>query len=385
MSWFPDLSDLKGLTDKVQSALPKLDKEAFLQSLTLTTPELTAERERLDAEEKRKERVRNMLAGMLPWQTRDPERDILVEECKEAILNLSNVKSTFFGPYPMPPKGKDSDEDKESIKPSEESLNKLAKLEPLPPLLQNFDLQSHVGLVERLLIEDPKLVKMQSSLSGKKTIHGIVSRTYAFIRSRALILLRLARNVGTCKTGGGVRERVFWKNYFFHCAYTRYEAGLSIDEIWSELTEEERAPVIDTTSATTAASGGATVPSSQQSNQSPPASIGSLMEAISAQVSAMNEAPATETDVDETITFETTDVSGSVAHDAESTALFKPESASASSVKPVTKGPSESDFEMVGEDKLDTEIEDGAEDSPLGDEDYELDELEAEIARELED
>jgi hypothetical protein len=33
--------------------------------------------------------------------------------------------------------------------------------------------------------------------------------------------------------GGGARERVFWNNYFFHCAYTRYEAGLSIDEIWS--------------------------------------------------------------------------------------------------------------------------------------------------------
>lgn len=26
---------------------------------------------------------------------------------------------------------------------------------------------------------------------------------------------------------------MFWKNYFFHCAFTRYEAGLSIDEIWS--------------------------------------------------------------------------------------------------------------------------------------------------------
>jgi hypothetical protein len=35
-------------------------------------------------------------------------------------------------------------------------------------------------------------------------------------------------------TGGGEREKIFWRNYFFHCAYTRYEAGLSIDEIWSE-------------------------------------------------------------------------------------------------------------------------------------------------------
>ena len=24
-----------------------------------------------------------------------------------------------------------------------------------------------------------------------------------------------------------------WNNYFVHCAFTRYEAGLSIDEIWS--------------------------------------------------------------------------------------------------------------------------------------------------------
>lgn len=166
MSWFKDF------TDKVQSALPKLDNESLLQSLTLTTPALTAERERIDAEEKRKERVRNMLAGMLPWQTRDPERDILVEECKEAILLLSKNKATFFGPYQMPAmdaKTVDDDEEgdeKESTKPSEETLQKLAKLEPLPVLLQNFDLQSHVGLIEKLLKEDPRLVKMQSTLSG---------------------------------------------------------------------------------------------------------------------------------------------------------------------------------------------------------------------------
>jgi hypothetical protein len=41
--------------------------------------------------------------------------------------------------------------------------------------------------------------------------------------------------------GGGPRETVFWQNYFFHCAYTRYEAGLSIDEIWSFKPEEEDA------------------------------------------------------------------------------------------------------------------------------------------------
>jgi len=45
--------------------------------------------------------------------------------------------------------------------------------------------------------------------------------------------------------GGGAREKVFWQNYFFHCAYTRYEAGLSIDEIWSfkpDMEEEEGVP-----------------------------------------------------------------------------------------------------------------------------------------------
>jgi len=66
-------------------------------------------------------------------------------------------------------------------------------------LLSDFDMNSHVGLIKRLLKEDPKLVEMQAKLSG-----------------------------------GGEREIVFWKNYFFHCAFTRYEAGLSIDEIWSE-------------------------------------------------------------------------------------------------------------------------------------------------------
>lgn len=34
--------------------------------------------------------------------------------------------------------------------------------------------------------------------------------------------------------GGGEREHYFWKNYFVNCAFARYEAGLDIDEIWSE-------------------------------------------------------------------------------------------------------------------------------------------------------
>jgi hypothetical protein len=161
---------LKGLTDQVQFALPKFDEGSILQSLTLTTPELTAERERIDAEEKRKERIRNALSGMLPWQTRDPERDILVEECKEAILLLSKNRETFFGPFPLPPmKAKSHDDPDESMtnsSPSNDSLEKLAKLQPLPPLLENFEFLAHVGLIEKVLKEDPNLVQMQSTLSG---------------------------------------------------------------------------------------------------------------------------------------------------------------------------------------------------------------------------
>ncbi len=34
-------------------------------------------------------------------------------------------------------------------------------------------------------------------------------------------------------TGAGEKERLFWKNYFFHCAFIRYQKGLSLEEIWS--------------------------------------------------------------------------------------------------------------------------------------------------------
>jgi hypothetical protein len=66
----------------------------------------------------------------------------------------------------------DEDHEKEpeidkNQKPSPESLVRLEKLEPLPPLLNNFDLDAHVGLIERMLKVDPQLVEMQSMLSGK--------------------------------------------------------------------------------------------------------------------------------------------------------------------------------------------------------------------------
>jgi hypothetical protein len=48
-----------------------------------------------------------------------------------------------------------------------------------------------------------------------------------------MINLTISASRSFLPKGGGQREKVFWHNYFFHCAYTRYEAGLSIDEIWS--------------------------------------------------------------------------------------------------------------------------------------------------------
>lgn len=181
-SWF-NMESLKGLTekvnaesfkeftDKVQSALPKID-DSLIEKLTLTSPELAEERHKIDSEERAKEASRNSFAGLLPWETRDPERDILVDECREAILKLSRDRSTFSGPYAMPPpknhvegNGPDS-ESQIRNEPSKESKEKLEKLEPLPPRLEDFNLDAHVGLIERLLKEDPNLVKMQMSLSG---------------------------------------------------------------------------------------------------------------------------------------------------------------------------------------------------------------------------
>jgi hypothetical protein len=217
MSWFTVPEALKDLKASVESVIPipSIDR-SMIEKLTLTSPELLEERRRIDEEEKHKEKVKDLIS-LMPWETRDPERDILVEECKEAILRLSSDTHVFCGPFHLPKPsvklqaeeiGKISDEDGSTENddqapqvepPTDEALEKLKTLEPLPPLLQNFELNAHVGLIQKLLRLDPKLVRMQSCLSG-----------------------------------GGDHERIFWQNYFFHCAWCRYEAGLSIDEIWSD-------------------------------------------------------------------------------------------------------------------------------------------------------
>jgi hypothetical protein len=192
MSWFTQgLDKLNEIKGKIEEAIP-LNKE-MLAKLTLNTDEMKAERLHFGEEATRKSQVKDMLAGMFPWETRDSERDILVEECKEAIMALSSKDETFFGPYEMPLlnvitdyKEKSEEEEEEleeeeaetsttikDLKPTQESLEKLTKLEPLPPLLHDFDLDAHVGLIQKLLTEDPVLVEKQSTLSGKISLHRI--------------------------------------------------------------------------------------------------------------------------------------------------------------------------------------------------------------------
>jgi hypothetical protein len=361
MSWFAVPNALKDLKATVESAMPKIDGGSVLQKLTLTSPELLEERRRIDEEERRKERVRD-LVSLLPWETRDPERDILVEECREAILKLSSDKHVFSGPFHLPKptvnlqdddddgggsrpdkaasEGDDEEEGdnngniREELQvepPTDASLEKLRCLEPLPALLRDFALEAHVGLIQRLLQADPELVRMQSNLSG-----------------------------------GGEHEKIFWKNYFFHCAWCRYEAGLSIDEIWSD----QPAPAV------------------QQQD---------LAGATGAGTGREGRDGANE---EETITFDAADdeaetekaFPGDPATDPNAPFRSEGSSSDGAAAGPSTGGgdapdsppvagssaaPEGADFELVGG------LPDPEDDAIVAD--YELDALEAEIARELED
>eukprot|EP00573_Skeletonema_grethae_P002159 CAMPEP_0201690078 /NCGR_PEP_ID=MMETSP0578-20130828/3553_1 /ASSEMBLY_ACC=CAM_ASM_000663 /TAXON_ID=267565 /ORGANISM="Skeletonema grethea, Strain CCMP 1804" /LENGTH=346 /DNA_ID=CAMNT_0048174927 /DNA_START=158 /DNA_END=1198 /DNA_ORIENTATION=- len=206
-SWFSGgLDMLNDLKNNVESSVKNNIDPELIKKLTLQSDELVSERERIDNEERRKEAVRDSLSEILPWETRDAEMEILVDECKEVILGLSSDEETFTGPFVLNgglPSGEGEEEHDDDgklakdLSAAEVSAEKLSKLQPIPELLSDFDIDTHVGLIERVLKEDKQLVEMHKRLSS-----------------------------------GGDRERTFWKNYFFHCAYARYEAGLSIDEIW---------------------------------------------------------------------------------------------------------------------------------------------------------
>ena len=197
-SWFSatTLSDawkqVNEQVQQVQSSLPVVDQAELFQKLTLESPELKEERIRLEAEEFRKEKVKEYLSELLPWETRDEKHDILVQECKEAIISLSVKEHTFTMPFSLPDNVKmflpfevvhDEDEtptEEEETDPEilkSKAQQKLQKLEPLPPLLQHFDLDAHVGLIERLLKEDENLRDIHACLAGKQNSILNITRT----------------------------------------------------------------------------------------------------------------------------------------------------------------------------------------------------------------
>ena len=111
-SWLTSLSEqAASLTQSAVKATENLKIDSdMLQKLTLSSPELIEERQKIDQEERRKEAVREKLSGLLPWETRDPDRDILVPECKEVILKMTADEQTFLGPWQMPEKNVTLDE-----------------------------------------------------------------------------------------------------------------------------------------------------------------------------------------------------------------------------------------------------------------------------------
>jgi len=194
-------SAVQQVSSKVQQSLP-IDEE-LLKKLTLRSDELVAEHDLIDSEERRKEAVRYSLSNLLPWETKDEAREILVEECRDAIQSMASRGSTFTGPFGLPDGVKimfaeDSGMEEASEERRIEADKKLQKMGTLPPLLDEFDLDAHVGLIERLFKIDKDLVQSHS-----------------------------------CLLNAGKTEKVFWKNYFFHCAFIRYEKGLSVEEIWA--------------------------------------------------------------------------------------------------------------------------------------------------------
>ena len=88
-SWFSGGAlgeTFNGLKDKVQSKVNNIDPD-LIKKLTLQSDELVSERQRIDEEERRKENVRDSLAEIFPWETRDAEMEILVDECKEVSFS----------------------------------------------------------------------------------------------------------------------------------------------------------------------------------------------------------------------------------------------------------------------------------------------------------
>jgi len=202
-SWF-SFDTLADLSSKLQESLPldvdiKKNLVSGITKIALLSPELVAEKNKIDSEEKRKEKVRESLADLLPFETKDETREILVEDCRDRILSLSTHEFSFIFPFEAP-EGVHifaplQDDDGNEIphdtavldKEREIAKARLDKLRPLPHVLENFDIDCHVGLIQRMFKVDKNLVMMHSKLSG-----------------------------------AGEKEHLFWKNYFVNCAVSLF-------------------------------------------------------------------------------------------------------------------------------------------------------------------
>lgn len=172
--------------------------------------------------------------------------------------------------------------------------------------------------------------------------------------------------------GGGKREHYFWKNYFFHCAYARYEAGLTIDEIWNDEDPAARKTKQDADAAAAAA---AAKKSSEEKTQTETAKPAAGEETI---VFDQDAAKGASNSGEEEAVAEAPVESGKESAPA-AEAQEVDEAVAATSGEGSPDASANTDFEQVGSDNI-------ADDEDFGDEgfDVEMDELEAEIARELE-
>ena len=141
---------------------------------------------------------------------------------------------------------------------------------------------------------------------------------------------------------------MFWHNYFFHCAYTRYEAGLSIDEIWSFQAQDAQAVHVN---------------ADEQAEAEASAEEVVVFDDTQSDRLSGTDSP-----------FVADEVSGDKPTDTATGGALSDAANLVDSKEPSPSGSATSDFDM---------LDDGDED--LGTGDPILDELEAEIARELED
>ena len=209
-SWFSSfnpseaLDKVKEISSKVQESLP-LDDE-LIKKLTLRSDDLQAEHDLIDAQETRKETVRNYLSTILPWETNDEARVILVDECRDTMQAMAAKGETFTGPFEIPEEvgvdrmfTENSGMTEASDETRAEAKKKLEKMGSLPELLDEFDLDAHVGLIERLFKADEALVRSHSLLDS-----------------------------------AGKTEKVFWKNYFVS-AHTLSPSDYNDGDNWTML------------------------------------------------------------------------------------------------------------------------------------------------------